>query len=51
MKAISREELKRKLDQGEDVKLVFALGAWQYHAMHIPGSLQIHTLDEALGLL
>jgi rhodanese-related sulfurtransferase len=51
MKLITREELKEKLDKGEDVKLVFALGEWQYRAKHIPGSLYFHKLEEALKVL
>jgi rhodanese-related sulfurtransferase len=50
MKLICREELKEKLDKGEDVKLVFVLGEWQYRAKHIPGSLNLYTLEEALKL-
>jgi rhodanese-related sulfurtransferase len=38
---ISRDELKAKLDQGEDFKLVFVLGDWAYQAKHIPGSINI----------
>jgi rhodanese-related sulfurtransferase len=51
MKLISREELKRKLDKGEDIKLVFALRLWQYRAKHIPGSLRFDKLEEALQVL
>ena len=48
MKLISREELKEKLDKEEDIQLVFALGAWQYRAKHIPGSLHFDNLKDAL---
>jgi rhodanese-related sulfurtransferase len=51
MKLISREELKEKLDKEEDIKLVFALGAWQYRAKHIPDSLHFYDLKEALQVL
>ena len=51
MKLISREELKEKLDKKEDIKLVFALGSWQYRAKHIPGSLHFDDLKEALPVL
>lgn len=51
MKLISREALKEKLDKEEDIKLVFALGDWQYRAKHIPGSLHFHDLQEALKVL
>jgi rhodanese-related sulfurtransferase len=51
MNLISREELKGKLDQAADIKLVFALGAWQYRAKHIPGSLHFNDRAEALQRL
>ncbi len=51
MKLISREELKEKLDNAERIKLVFALGLWQYRAKHIPGSLRFDKLEEALQVL
>ena len=41
MRLISRAELKDRLDRRSDLKLVFALGEWQYRAKHIPGSLNI----------
>jgi hypothetical protein len=44
---ISTQELKEKLDRGEDFKLVMALGEWEYNAKHIPGSLRLSTLEEA----
>ncbi len=51
MKLISREELKEKLDRGDDFKLVMVLGDWQYRAKHIPGSLNIHLDEECLSKL
>lgn len=41
MDFISREELKTKLDRGDDIKLVFVLGDWAFQAKHIPGSINI----------
>jgi rhodanese-related sulfurtransferase len=41
MRLISRAELKEKIDGGEDLKLVFVLGEWQYRTAHIPGSLNL----------
>ncbi len=38
MELISREELKEKVGKWKELKLLFALGEWQYRAMHIPGS-------------
>jgi rhodanese-related sulfurtransferase len=41
MRLISRGQLKTKLDEWQDLKLVFVLGDWHYRAMHIPGSLSL----------
>jgi len=51
MYLIDREELKEKLDRGDDFRLVMTLGAWEYRAKHIPGSLLINAPDEALETL
>jgi len=51
MDLISIQELKEKLDRGEDFKLVMALGEWEYNAKHIPGSLRVSTVAEALEAL
>lgn len=51
MKIISREELKEKLDRGDDVKLIMALDRQAFHNMHIPGSLHFDQLYEALSVL
>ncbi len=37
MDVISREDLKEKLDRGDDFKLIMALGELAYRAKHIPG--------------
>ena len=46
MQLISRDELKQKLERKDQFKLVMALGDWEYHAKHIPGSLHFPTLQE-----
>ena len=51
MKLISREDLKRKLDEGEDLHLVCALAEWAYRAMHIPGSIHVDGPGKAAELL
>ena len=51
MELISREDLKRKLDEGEDLKLVCALGEWAFRAMHIPGSIHVGRPEQAAELL
>lgn len=45
---ISREELKAKLDQGEDVVLVEALPLRYYEEVHLPGAINIphNQVDE-----
>ncbi len=51
MNLISREEVKEKLDRGDDFKLAMVLGDWQFRAKHIPGSLNIRTLEIAWEVL
>ncbi len=48
---IGREELKEKLDRGDDFKLVMVLGEWEYRAKRIGGSLRVSTPDEGLEAL
>ena len=51
MKTISCEELKEKLDRGDDFKLVMSMGTWAFEAKHIPGSINISSKEEAQKLL
>jgi rhodanese-related sulfurtransferase len=46
IRTIGREELKAKLDRGDDFKLIMALNRWAYDAKHIPRSLHFDTPDE-----
>jgi hypothetical protein len=48
IKTIEREELKAKLDRGDDIKLVMAMHEWGFRAAHIPDSLHFNTVEEAL---
>ena len=48
---IGARELKRKLDSGEQFKLVIALGEWEFRAKHIPGSVHFPTADDAFAVL
>ena len=48
MRLISAQALKDKLDRGDPLKLVNALGEWEYQAAHIPGSLHFATPEETL---
>ena len=51
MKLIEADELKAKLDRGDDFKLVNALGEWEFNAKHIPGSLHLPTVEQAVAEL
>ncbi len=51
MNLITREELKQKLDRGDDFKLVMTLGEWAYEAQHIPGSINIHSAKDMVKQL
>jgi rhodanese-related sulfurtransferase len=51
MRLISAQALKENLDRGDPIKLVNALGDWEYRAAHIPGSLHFATPEEALRKL
>lgn len=48
---INREELKEKLDRGDNFDLVMVLGEWEYRASRIPGSLRVSTPEEGLRTL
>jgi rhodanese-related sulfurtransferase len=51
MDLISTQELKERFERGDDFKLVMVLGEWEYRAKHIPGSLRVSTVEEALEVL
>ncbi len=51
MKTITREELKAKLDRSDDFKLVMTMGDWAFNMAHIPGSLNISSMEQAQGLV
>lgn len=46
IRTVSRDELKAKLDRGDDLRLIMALNRWAFEAKHIPGSLHFDTPDE-----
>jgi rhodanese-related sulfurtransferase len=48
MRTINRQQLKAKLDAGEDIKLVMTVGGWTFRARHIPGSLGFPSPRSAL---
>lgn len=47
IKTIEREELKAKLDRGDDFKLIMAMHEWGFRAGHIPGSVHYATVEAA----
>jgi rhodanese-related sulfurtransferase len=51
MKLITREELKAKLDRGDDFKLVMTMGELAYRAAHIPGSLNVSRVEDGVWML
>ena len=51
MNLIDREELKAKLDRGDDFKLVMTLGEWAFNMAHIPGSLNVSNDEQGKKLL
>ena len=51
MKEISREELKAKLDRGDQFVLVMTLGSLAFQGKHIPGSLSLSEPKELLAQL
>ena len=46
IRTIERDELKAKVDRGDDFRLIMALNRWAYDAKHIPGSLHFDTPAE-----
>lgn len=51
MNLITRDELRAKLDRGDEFKLVMTLSEFAYRAKHIPTSLHFETAKEMLGAL
>jgi rhodanese-related sulfurtransferase len=51
VETIDRDELRKKLDRGDEFRLVMALNDWAFRAKHIPGSEHFDTLETALASL
>ncbi|MGI9585462.1 MAG: rhodanese-like domain-containing protein [Acidimicrobiia bacterium] len=47
IRIIEREDLKAKLDRGDEFKLVMAMHEWGFNAAHIPGSLHFNSVAQA----
>ena len=50
-RTIDRDELRGKLDRGDDFKLVMVLGEWGFRAKHIPGSLNLSSPEQVPEIL
>lgn len=51
MRLITRKELKTKIDNRHEFKLVFVLGEWHFRAKHIPGSIHLESPEKAKDIL
>jgi rhodanese-related sulfurtransferase len=51
IRLIEQDELREKLERGDDFKLVNTRGEWAFRAKHIPGSIHFPTIEEALASL
>ncbi len=51
MKTIDREELKAKIDRGDDFLLLEVLGEASYTREHLPGAVRYEGLDQVEGLV
>ena len=47
---VSPEQLKARLDHGEDVVVVDLRRGWEYHAGHIPGALSLFIEEVPMRL-
>ena len=50
MKTIDREELKAKIDRGDDFLLLEVLGDASYNRGHLPGAVRSEGRDQVSGL-
>ena len=51
MKTITREELKEKMDRGDDFVLLEVLGEASYRQAHLPGAIRFQDTSLAPDLL
>ncbi len=51
LKTITREELREKLDRGDDLVLLEALGEASYQRAHLPGAIRFKDTSLAPELL
>jgi rhodanese-related sulfurtransferase len=48
IRVISADDLKAKLDRGDEFRLVNALGDWEFNAKRIPGSEHFTKAEQAV---
>ena len=51
MKTISREDLREKIDRGDDFVLLEALSEASYERAHLPGAIRFQDIDSIPDLL
>ena len=51
MKTIEREELKAKIDRGDDFVLLEVLSEASYNQAHLPGAIRFQGMDMVTELL
>ncbi len=51
MKTITREELKEKMDRGDDFVVLEVLGEASYRREHLPGAIRYGDVDQIPDLL
>ena len=51
METITREELKEKMDRGDEFVLVETLPESRYRSSHLPGAVNLEDMDEVPNLL
>jgi rhodanese-related sulfurtransferase len=51
LKTITREELKEKMDRGDDFVLLEVLGETSYRQAHLPGAIRFQDTSLAPDLL
>jgi rhodanese-related sulfurtransferase len=51
LKTIDREELKQKMDRGDDFLLLEVLGEASYNRGHLPGAVRYEGRDQVEGLV
>jgi len=51
LKTITREDLKAKMDRGDDFVLLEVLGEASYRRGHLPGAIRVQGADAAAGII